>query len=402
MARILVTDASRPSALSIIRSLGRSGHIVVAADSARRSLGFSSRYAAARLRYPVPNESPEELVECLLHAARLHGIDLIVPVTEVVILPLDRSRARFADVCALALPGHSALATALDKEASRALAASLGIPVPRTVVVHTVSEAREHAQQLGWPVVLKPTSSMSFRSGGVGRLDAFRVSYADSMAALEQQMAALEGRSAVMLQEYCSGEGHGVELAVDAGVPVAVFQHRRLREVPFTGGASSFRESVPLDPQLFEYSSRLLAALEWTGVAMVEFKLGERGPRLMEVNGRVWGSLPLAVKSGVDFPGWLVNLYLPGRTAPRILQTGYSVGVRSRQLDLELVWIASVLRRARRYAFLPTPPRRAALAAAIRLLDPRDGYDTFARDDIRPGLVDLGRSLAKVVRKVSA
>ena len=62
-----------------------------------------------------------------------------------------------------------------------------------------------------------------------------------------------------------------------------------------TGGASSYRESVALDARLLEDSVRLLQALRWTGLAMVEFKVGADGYHLMEINGRVWGSLPLAV-----------------------------------------------------------------------------------------------------------
>ena len=37
---------------------------------------------------------------------------------------------------------------------------------------------------------------------------------------------------------------------------------------------------------------------------MVEFKHDERDgvPKLMEINGRFWGSLQLAIDAGVDFP----------------------------------------------------------------------------------------------------
>jgi hypothetical protein len=134
---------------------------------------------------------------------------------------------------------------------------------------------------------------------------------------------------------------------------------------------------------------------------MVEFKLGEEGPRLMELNGRIWGSLPLAVKSGMDFPAGLADVCfgrVPGPEDPP--QTSYPVGVRSRNLGLEMVWIGSTLRRARRYPGVPTPRRRAAVAAALRLLNPADGYDVLTRDDPRPGLLELVGIAAKLRRKV--
>jgi predicted ATP-grasp superfamily ATP-dependent carboligase len=48
--------------------------------------------------------------------------------------------------------------------------------------------------------------------------------------------------------------------------------HRRVREWPPTGGASAAAESVPHAPALEHAGTRLLDALEWHGVAMVEFK----------------------------------------------------------------------------------------------------------------------------------
>src|SRR3712207_1619892 len=125
-------------------------------------------------------------------------------------------------------------------------------------------------------------------------LPILNVAYAGGFARLDRLMAPFEGRCPVLLQEYYRGEALGVELLTERGRPLLAFQHRRLREVPITGGASSFRESVPLDLALLELSLRIMRALDWTGLAMVEFKVGAEGPKLMEVNGRVWGSLPLA------------------------------------------------------------------------------------------------------------
>ena len=135
---------------------------------------------------------------------------------------------------------------------------------------------------------------------------------------------------------------------------------------------------------------------------MVEFKVGEEGPRLMEVNGRVWGSLPLAVKSGMDFPAGLADLYLGGPpTEDGPPDTSYALGVRSRNLDLEVVWIGSALRKARRYPGLPAPGRREAIGAALRLLYPGDGFDVLTREDLRPGLVELARIAGKVRTKAA-
>ena len=131
---------------------------------------------------------------------------------------------------------------------------------------------------------------------------------------------------------------------------------------------------------------------------MVEFRVGPDGPALMEINGRIWGSLPLAVRSGVDFPIRLAELYL-GRALTAGPDAAPLAGVRSRNLGLELVWIASVLRRGRRYPFLPAPRRRDALTAALRLPWPRDGFDVLCRDDPLPGLAELAGVTGRLARK---
>ena len=399
---VLVTDARLGSAVSIIRSLGRRGFRVIAVDSDPRSPGFYSRYAAETVRCPPPRTESKGLVATLRRVAAEREVDLIIPVTDDVILPLSEARESFEGICAIALPPGETWRRFRDKEATLALARELGVPVPRTAVVRTLAEAREQAAGLGWPVVLKPHVSRVY--GNAGNVEALQVSYAGGFARLDDQMRPFEGVCDVLLQEYYRGEGHGVELVLDRGHPVAAFQHRRLREVPVTGGASSLRESVPLDPTLLEYAVRMLAAVEWTGLAMVEFKVGPDGPRLMEINGRVWGSLPLAVKCGVDFPALLAELYLGpssrgSTTNGQLPDTSYPLGVRSRHLELEAVWIASVLRRRRRYPFLPVPRRRQALRVALSLLDPADGYDIQDRDDPRPGLAEIARILTKPARR---
>ena len=397
---ILVTDAGRGSAVAIIRSLGRKGWRVIAADSDPRSLGFRSRYASERLLYPPPDTTPRDLVNALAGAVRDRKIDLIIPVTDAIILPLSAERARFDGLCKLALPDADALELVTNKHKTFELAQRLGVPTPRTVLVQTAAEADDQVQALQWPVVLKPQASRLYRE--YVAIEAYTVSYAENRDQLATQMRRFEGRCPVLLQEYCPGAGHGVELLLYHGQPLAAFQHKRLREVPLTGGASSFRESVPLDPELYEYSVRLLKELKWTGLAMVEFKVGARGVNLMEINGRVWGSLPLAVLSGMDFPARLAELYLFGPPDPvAVPDSHYTVGVRARNLELDILWIASVLRGKRRYPFLAIPGRDKAIAALVGMLNPANKFDILSLKDPRPGLAELRKIARKLNTKMT-
>ena len=93
--------------------------------------------------------------------------------------------------------------------------------------------------------------------------------------------------------------------------------HRRIRERLVMGGPSTCAESV-YDSKLLDYGLRVLKNLKWHGVAMVEFKKdsidGEF--KLMEINPKFWGSLDLAIASGVDFPYLLYNMTIRWRYKP--------------------------------------------------------------------------------------
>ena len=392
---VLVTDAGRPSALAVIRSLGRAGWRVVAASSDRVSPALHSRYTAARVRYPKPHHDPAGTVEGVLCAVRRHHVELVVPVTDDVILPLAAARHRFEGVATLAVADDAALAAAADKLATIRLARAQGIAVPRTLAVDELGlePAVVAAGDLGWPVVVKPRRSYTYASGT--RPQRRWVSYAFDEAELRHRLVA--AGDGALLQEHHPGTGVGVGLLADHGRPLAAFQHRRVREFPLTGGASSCRVSEPVDPTLLAAATTLLGAMGWTGLAMVEFRVGHGEPVLMEINGRIWGALPLAVASGMDFPARLAALHLDG-TSPQGGQpdVDYRVGVCTSDLDGERAWLAAVLRGVPLRPPFEMPPRRKALGAAVGLLRRGFPIDGFDRHDPVPGVLEVMRVAAGV------
>jgi predicted ATP-grasp superfamily ATP-dependent carboligase len=89
---------------------------------------------------------------------------------------------------------------------------------------------------------------------------------------------------------------------------VGGYAHQRIREYPPEGGASACAVSRR-DEELRRYADDLLSALDWHGVAMVEFKDTADGvPKVVEINPKFWGSLDLAIESGLNFPRALLEL----------------------------------------------------------------------------------------------
>lgn len=396
MKTVLVTDAHRGSALAIIRSLDRRGWRVIAGSTDPLSPGFYSRHTSERVQYPSPLTDGNRFVDHMLDVVRKKGVDLIIPVTEEAILHFVRERDRFEPLCQMAVADPPMLEVTRDKAQTIELARRVEVPIPRTIPVETEEEAVAHAPELRWPIVLKPTMSRSF-DARTGNIDKLSVSYANDLNTLRRKMRVYEGRSPVLLQEYYRGVGQGVELLAWKGQPLVVFQHRRICEIPVQGGASALRQSVDLDPELYEYARRLTESLQWSGLLMIEFKVSEQGTKLMEINGRVWGSLPLATASGMDFPGRLVALYeQPPPTRCDDPNTDYYRDVHVADFEMLLLWLLQVLLGKRTYDFLPFPARRDLLPVLGRMLSLRLRYDVLSFRDPGPGLLlplRLGRKL---------
>ncbi len=397
---ILVTDAGRSCSIAIIRSLGRAGYNVIAADSTGKSIGFRSRFSNEQMVYPPPDAASAEFADFLLTYVKNRKIDLIIPVTDLVIQAIISKRESFEKFSQLALPPNELLATVTDKSKTLEMAENLGIPVPKTVIVSNSSEAMQSADEFSWPVVLKPIASAKTNTDN--NVESFSVSYASSPESLRNLMKNYEHKCKVLMQSYHQGSGTGVELLMHKGEPIAVFQHKRLREIPISGGASSFRESVVLDAELYSYSLAILKKLQWTGLAMVEFKVIGTQAVLMEINGRVWGSLPLAVASGVDFPLLLAKLYFDGRDSiPNYTKNSYKVGLRCRDVQRDLMWIVNVILQRQKYPFLAMPKRLEAIKAIAGFFNPWNKFDLFAIDDPKPAFAEIPQIINKFKIKVN-
>ena len=393
----LVLDADQPSALAIVRSLGRQGVVVQVASAVVDPLASYSRHARSCLRYPDPLRDDAGFIAWLADQMQANPALLVIPVTERSVVPMLRLRDKL-DERRIALAPSAALEQALDKDRTLQLAQALCIPVPRSVTVNTVEQGLQAAAEMGHPVVVKPARS-------VGRDDQqhvqLSVSYAHSTTELQAQLRHALRYGAVIVQEYFQGEGVGIELIAVHGQVRHAFQHRRLHEVPLTGGGSSLRISEAVVPVLGAAAAQLMQAMGWHGVAMVEFKYQPQTGefRLMEINGRFWGSLPLAVAAGADFPAMLHELMTTGDVVPR---PPARVGVVCRQLARDIDWLEHVLRRAAPPQLVRLPSKAQVLRDSLLVFSPRHHFDVQSLRDPLPGLVDLGRIFQRQWRRVAA
>jgi predicted ATP-grasp superfamily ATP-dependent carboligase len=387
-----VTDGDNRATLAVTRSLGRRGHHVLVGDKHSGSLAHGSRYCAERVVYPDPSVESDAFVDEIARLVRTRSVDVLLPVADVTTFLIAAERHRFD--CHVPLAELAAIERAADKVDITLTAERLGVPVPRGWVL----PEREAigTLDLEFPIVIKPWRSRVRTGDG---WHALGVSYADNRDQLRQDLAARPDYAfPVLLQERIAGPGIGVFACYDRGLPVAMFSHRRVRERPPWGGVSVLSESIALDPAVEGYATRLLSEIGWQGPAMVEFKQDERDgvPKLMEINGRFWGSLQLAVDAGVDFPALILQAV---QNVPFARQTPYKVGIRSRWLwgdfdSLLLTW------RRRRHSSSPVSGsgRFESLGRFLRFWEPKLYYDNPKWDDPWPWVIETKARLLALGR----
>ncbi len=383
--KVLVLDGDMVSALSVARSLHRRGLEVHVASHITATL---SRYSRAVDRYfvcPDPMGSAALFLVWLQALIRKERYSLVIPVTERTLVPIHNSREQFAHL-PVAMAGKSSLDQVLDKKLTFELAERIGVPVPRSQLVATVADLPVLSDWVHFPVVVKPGSSMG-ESSELGRAQ-LKVEYAFDAGQLQKLVRNALNYGEVILQEYVPGIGAGIEVLAREGQVLFYFQHQRVHEVPLTGGGSSFRKSVAVSQPLLEATGKLIKALSWTGVAMVEFKqdLASGQFSLMEVNGRFWGSLPLAEAAGADFPGMLYDLLIDQRT--EFPQT-YQTGVYCRRLTADVHWYELALRKAAPPELGVIPSRQTMWRDFLGMFSLRHRFDVQKLADPLPGLLEL-------------
>ena len=383
--RVLVLDGNQNQAVASVRSLARAGHTVLVGDSTSWSKAGWSRFASGTFQYPAPQRGADPFIARLAEIVRQQPDTLILPMTEATTLPISEQRETLIAAGArLVLPAHRELLRACNKEETTRLACSLGIKVPTTVTITNSDAAAEAAKTITYPVVLKPRSSEELSNKSVKTTG--RPRYASNPAEFQNAYDDISRRSsAVLVQQFVDGDGAGYFALLHRGELRAEFAHRRIRDVYPTGSGSALRESVKPDPEIRQAGLAILRALNWHGAAMVEFRHQPGHPPVfMEVNGRLWHSLPLACYAGVDFPALLARMAEHGDIEPVV---SYREGVRCRWFLGEFRHLVEVWKGAPPGYPRTYPGKLSTLVAEVR---PVSGtlHDNFTLDDPLPELGD--------------
>jgi D-alanine-D-alanine ligase len=238
-------DVSIASAAQIIPALRALGHDVCAVDTATGRLPAPEERRL--LAAPVAPEPPSDaaIAEVRGGAIALSPAAIEIRDVDVVFLALhggageDGRIQAMLDLAGMAYTGsnHIASAVAMDKELSKRLFRSVGIPTPDWLMAPATRESVDRA--LGWPVVVKPNKQGSTVGLSVVRHPA-------SLQAAIARASAYD--TEVMLEKFVPGREFTVGILEGVALPVGeilvrgeVFDYRSKYQV------GAVREVFPAD-----------------------------------------------------------------------------------------------------------------------------------------------------------
>lgn len=381
--KVLVLDGRQRSALALVRSLGRRGVSITVGEDGHPCLASVSKYCRNRFTYISPSKGPRPFIDSILSELRQDKYSMIFPMTDITCYLVSEFRDEISKYTQVPMVDRDTFARASEKLEVIETCKGLGLAVPQTWILRERADLDNIIAELPFPVVIKPRRSRYLIDN---RWILTGVDYAFSAEELRRKIDIYDSRLPLpLIQERIIGQGAGAFAIFNRGEPKAIFSHKRIREKPPSGGVSVLCESAPVSPLMRDYSIKLLKALGWHGVAMVEFKIDSRdnAPKIMEINGRFWGSLQLAINAGVDFPYMLYKMTKDG-DIPEL--PDYKIGVQSRWLLGDVDHLLMMLLKSPKKLRLPKhhPGKLKTLYEFLKFYKPNMKHEEFLHADFRP------------------
>lgn len=386
----IVLGVDTPIGLTVVRELGRHGVPVIGIGGTRDAVGRSSRYTKRFIVRP----SGQTLRQWLPELIRESGAGALLSVSEDDLLALA-DLPPVIDGCKILTPRRTQLETVLNKTQTLKIARGLGISVPDSWQPSADEDFAERVRRLAYPVVVKwsdpPRVQPVLKQANVAFVKA---EYAHTPAQLLDVLSRYATLGVYpIVQSWCAGVGIGQMLLMVDGKAKRCFQHRRIHEWPISGGVSTLCASIPIARHRAQMtrSEALLATIGWQGPAMVEYRYDAVRDTywLMEINGRFWGSLPLASHCGVEF-AWeqyrfgVLGAEQPERTDMRMRRARYMIPETRRLLHV------LTQRNDLTHTHETSPSRwRALVGYCGEFLNPRTRYYVTSLTDPGPFFRDM-------------
>jgi len=364
--RVLIARCGYRKAYPVIESLKKAGYKIFAGIDNNSRIFLTeafSRYVNCVVRVANPNVSEKKYIASVIDVVKKNKINIIIPIGFVDFMLLSKFKNVIKDYAVVPVEDYEKMKMVSNKWILCKIAREAGVRYPNSLLIKLPKNFKtldEFVNEVNFPLVIKGIS------------DASNPIFIGNRESLVKTLRNF--KSDVLLQEFIVGVGVGYFCLSQRGEPLVEFMHQRILEATPLGGAS-IKACSNFDEELLELGRKIVKNIKWSGVIMAEFKKDlETGEYyLLEINPKFWGSLELAYRAGVDFPRYLVELFLEGKR-PKNLSYKYTC----------FSWVSDGLSTYSKYGFrtlrevLPHILSRSPLMSDLHVFDPLNTWSKVA------------------------
>lgn len=319
----LVTDGAQKVALELTRSLGIEGlKVLVVEKSSCKNACIAAKSTFCNKSATITDYESSDFYDLCLRSRTIFPVS-----TNTIISVMKKAPPEILSKCLLS--SNETFKKANNKASVIEIAKKAGVEFPETLLLS--HENMPDPGSIRLPAVLKLLDDEGLFLEPSQRYGIVRS--VDEIKKVWSRLASF-GKD-IVAQDYIEGNVYGWSAIYGRdGKMLAGIGHHRLREYPISGGPSTYCESVK-NKELETAGRKILDYLRWTGPAMVELKLDKNDGKfkIIEVNPRYWGSLPLARFAGLNLPFLQYQVILGNETAP-VKEYGVKTKLKFRAVDL--------------------------------------------------------------------
>jgi len=361
---VLLTNGWDRIAYNVLRGLSSENLKVAFGTNKNKGMGAYSKYVSSKFVHSDYILDPEKFINDISGKITQLRPCVYMPTGEE-IFAVAKYIDKFSKLdVKIPIAPYDTLIKLHNKSSSIKIARDLGIPVPKSIIPNSINEITDFAGEYGYPLIFK--SFLSSSSKGV---------YFVNKIIAEKDLEEFLRKNYLnygdfIVQQFVKGTGYGVSVLFNNGELKALFTHKRLRERIVSGGPSTLRISTH-QSELEEYAVKLLKSANFHGVAMVEFKFDEdkKNAWFIEVNPRFWGSIGLAINSGINFPYLMYRMMIDGDINPVM---DYKIGITNK-------WLLGNISAVINQVIATQNP-----VHLLNLVNKKDAFDDFYKDDPKP------------------
>ncbi len=327
--RTLVLDAHMKNSLAVVRSIGRGGHYVISGGFGKTDQAFYSKYCKQKMLYHNPKINEDIFIDDIINFINNYKVDVLIPIGISTCVAVSKNKQKLSKYVKLAVADYNIFKIAHDKSKTLEAARKVGVPIPKSFICNSYSDAEKYAPEIGYPLILKARKGSAY-SGImlIKNKEELKEKYTKLITAKIENKHIYDHDNP-LIQEFIPGDIYDVCVFAENGKILSSLSQKRLRTLPVNGGGG-IRNITTWDEELIKYAKKLINEINYHGPAQVEFKLDKNGnPKLMEINPKFWGTLDLSIMSGVNFPLLTYNSAVNKKQQVKIK---YKVG-------LEYAWI---------------------------------------------------------------